>query len=232
MSTQSSNGAAAATTTTAGPTISDGSAVNYRPYPKPGMLKGALVSSPRGGGAVVEVPFQYNPNTLTRTLSPNYYRKGSERFSGPPGQNIDVTAELEASSDGTLANGIGVTAYLAALELMIYPSSSDLETYVQDSKSNKMKAVPPLAARAIFIWGPDRVLPVRVTSVTVTEKQFNSQLTPTLAQVVLKLELYPFFDAEEKDYQLLLTNIKQLEALRAQVPSAGVDIGVTSVSAL
>ena len=203
------------------------------PYPPAGLLKGALIAAPRSGsGASTVVPFQYNPATLSRTLTPSYYQDSSERFTGPAKQTIDVTVQLEATASPEVATDQGVLAYLAALELMLYPSSVALRIYVQNAKTNKMNAVPPLAPRSLFVWGPNRVLPVRLTSMTVTEKIFGPNLSPVVADVVLKMELYPFDEAGDKDYQLIMSNMQLLESLRGKVPTSGVDIGVTNVSSL
>jgi hypothetical protein len=219
---------------TAAPKITDSGAQTFAPYPPADLLKGAMIAAVRGSAASQPsiVPFQYNPSTLSRTLSPSYYEGSSERFTGPAKQSIDVTVQLEASGSREAATGDGVLAYLAALELMIQPSSDDLDAYVQDTKSNKMKAVPPLAPRSLFVWGPSRVLPVRLTSMTVTEKLFGPNLSPVLAEVALKMEIYPFNEASDKDYQLILTNLKMLEKLRGDVPTSGVDIGVTNAASL
>lgn len=217
------------------PTTTDSSAVNYKPYPVPGLLKGAMISKPRGSsGQTVEVPFQYNPSKLTRTLTPQYYAEDDQRYNGPPKQSIDITVQLECSSGPEVARRLGVGPYLAALELMIYPSSSDLENWVKKTDGNKMSVVPPMTPRSLFVWGPDRVLPVQLTSVSVTETIFDTQLTPVVADVVLKMDLYPYFKAEDKDQQLLLTNLKKLESLRTKLPSSAntADIGIKSVGSL
>jgi len=211
------------------------SAANHKPYPVPKLLKGALITKPRcSGGQTVEVPFQYNPNKLTRTLTPQYYAEDDQRYDGPPTQSIDVTVQLECSSGPEVARRLGVAPYLAALELMIYPSSSDLEKWTQKTEGNKMSVVPPMTPRCLFVWGPNRVLPVRLNSVTVTETIFDLQLTPVVADVGLKMELYPYFKAEDKDQQLLLTNLKKLESLSTKLPSSAntADIGIKSVSSL
>lgn len=216
------------------PTTTNGSAANYKPYPVPGMLKGALIAKPRSGsGKTVEVPFQYNPNKLSRTLTPQYYACKDNRFDGPPKQAIDITVQLECSSGERNVRRLGVGPYLAALELMIYPSSSDYETWVKKTDSNKISVVPVETPRSLFVWGPNRVLPVQLTSVTVTETIFNEKLTPVVADVALKMDLYPYAEAAEKDQQLLLTNLKILESLRSKLPSlTNADIGIKSVSSL
>jgi hypothetical protein len=217
------------------PEVTTSAAQVVQPYPPPNLLKGALIAAPRGSSATTSmvVPFQYNPGTMVRTLKPRSYDEEGERFSGPADQSIDVTVQLEASGDPQAAAGDGVLGYLASLELMIYPSSDELDQWKTKTAANKMSVVPPLAPRSLFVWGPKRVLPVRLTSMTVTEKLFGPNLSPVLAEVALKMDVYPFDEAGDKDYQLILSNMKELEKLRsAVVPASGVDIGITNAGSL
>ena len=43
--------------------------------------------------------------------------------------------------------------------------------------------------RILFIWGPSRVLPVKLTSVAITEQKFDALLNPVQAQVQLGLSV-------------------------------------------
>ena len=190
------------------------------------LLKGAFVLINRLNASQKSmVPFQYNPDTLTRSLAPRYYQSQGDRFTGPASQSIDLTARLEASDNGG-TDPNGVLPQMAALELMINPSSTDLSTYSQDVKSNKLQAVPPLAPRVLFIWGPSRVLPVRLNSLTVTETMFNENLTPVIADVAVMMELYPFEEASDADFQYIVNNLKNLERQQSNLVTTGVQIGV------
>src|SRR6185295_9999420 len=122
--------------------------------------------------------------------------------------------------------GNGILPQLAALELLINPTSSDLSTYRSTTQSSKVEILPPLAPRVLFVWGPNRVLPVRITSITFTEKQFNTSLNPIFAEVALKLEVYPYSDAGDPEYNYLLSNLQKLETLNAMNTTTGVTIGV------
>lgn len=178
------------------------------------LLKGALISISRSNPLMkIPVMFQYNPTTLTRSLAPRYYQKRGDRFTGPATQSIDITVQLEASDQSWLTP-VGILPQLAALEMMVNPASEDLESYMTDLKSNKMQAVPPLAPRILFVWGPSRILPVQIKSLSVSEKMFNNFLTPMMADVTLKMEIYPFDQVSDDDYQYLLLYLKELEVLR------------------
>jgi hypothetical protein len=43
---------------------------------------------------------------------------------------------------------------------------------------------------------------------------FNNFLTPMMADVTLKMEVYPFDQVSDDDYQYLLLYLKELEVLR------------------
>ncbi len=163
------------------------------------------------------VPFQYNPKQLTRTLKPNQYGKNSGkkpvRYAGAPTQTIGCEVELEAVGNAKSGDK-GLLAYLAALELLLYPTSAEIESYRTDVSSAKRDAVSPLAPRILFVWGPRRVLPVQLTEMKVTELLFNDRLSPVIAKVSLTMSLEPFADIDGPDYQLQLAHLKILEKLR------------------
>jgi len=52
------------------------------------------------------------------------------------------------------------------------------------------RPVPPQRVpRILFIWGPTRVLPVRITSMTIVEKQYDFLLNPIEAEVQIGLSV-------------------------------------------
>ena len=67
----------------------------------PRVLKGALVTVDTFGGTRAIV-FQYNPDTLTRTLKPRTAggdgaRAEAQRLTGPPEETIKVDVEIDAT---------------------------------------------------------------------------------------------------------------------------------------
>lgn len=177
------------------------------------LISGALVRISRS--SVLDktfVLFQYNPETLTRSLTPSYYEKRKDMMKGPAGQTISLTIQLEAS-DKAWNSITGVLPPLSGLEMMTNPSVVDLLKYKLDLLSGKMAAVPPAAPRILFIWGPGRILPVTIKSLTIKEKMFNSLLTPMVAEAELSLEVFPFKDADDVDVALLMVNLATVQTL-------------------
>ena len=84
------------------------------------------------------VVLQYNPETLTRTLqvqsvAPEHQNRSEAlRLTGPPIESfkldaeIDATDQLEQPSLYPNATQYGILPLLTALELMIYPTSTQL----------------------------------------------------------------------------------------------------------
>jgi len=192
------------------------SATPAPPWSTP-LISGALVRiSSSDPTDVTLLVFQYNPETLTRSLEPSYYNQDSRNLlSGPAKQTISLKIQLEAS-DQAWGSLTGVLPPLAALERMVNPSVDDLEDYKTDLAGGNLRAVPPAAPRILFIWGPSRILPVFVKSISIKETMFNSlALTPMTAEADLSLEVCPFKEADANAYSLLVNNLTFVETMSA-----------------
>ena len=67
----------------------------------------------------------------------------------------------------------------------------------------------------LFIWGPSRVVPVLVTSFSVTEEAFDQQLNPIQAKVDLDLKVLSNMDLKEKNigYGVYTANLARKKVL-------------------
>ncbi|MEM8932889.1 MAG: hypothetical protein AAGE94_17020 [Acidobacteriota bacterium] len=197
-----------------------------RPPHDGSFLRGALVSIDAVKSRKKRtVPFQYNPAQLSRNVSPNVYvgsQDGSQRFTDTPKQTIQLDIQLEATFTNYLGRSpapsvssesfVGLLPQLDALELLISPPSKELKKYDKQIESGKLYAVPPVPPRTLFVWGPQRVLPVTITSMSITEEMFDYRLIPVRAKVQLQLEVLSFFGApQSKDRSLVLSTIKRQE---------------------
>lgn len=192
-------------------------------YPRsPKVLKGALIelTEPFLGPVPNIIPFQFNPDSMTRTLTPwappdanqEEHQAGSgDARSQPydPAETIDLTLELNASDDlehpddHPVAVVSGVAARLAALEKLLYPSaggsilaggglSASVSLGGLSSSVSSLfgggDAVPRRQTPVVlFVWGPGRVVPVRLTEYRVEEQAFLPTLYPIQASVTVKL---------------------------------------------
>jgi hypothetical protein len=94
----------------------------------------------------------------------------------------------------------GIAPQLAALEKMVYPPKTPggligaaidaIGSALGGGSQPFTRKVPrDKAPRLLFIWGPTRVLPVTVKSMTITEQQFDFLLNPVQAEVAIGLEV-------------------------------------------
>jgi hypothetical protein len=168
------------------------------------MKKGALVEFMSAFGASVPnvVIFQYNPETLRHSWSQPLPSSGSAgqqasspyAVSGLPSEtfsfslSMDVTDQL-ADPDPAVsldAKSFGIYTRLAALEMLLYPAESSGQGGGGGRRRSTPAAeVPPV----LFVWGTGRILPVRLTSLTITEKLYDQDLNPTHADAQLELRV-------------------------------------------
>jgi hypothetical protein len=165
----------------------------------PRLLKGALVGVEPVNPIASIIVFQYNPATMTRRLEARSTGSGGGdqaevyRLTGPPKETItikveiDVADQLEQGSPLAVANGIYPA--LSALEMLLYPSSERIIGNAITAAIGGIEIIPPEAPLTLFVWGAKRVLPVRLTSFSVTEQAYDPALNPIRAEVDLSLEV-------------------------------------------
>lgn len=202
----------------------------------PKLKKGALVAyrgggSPDGGTPEV-IAFQYNPETLSRSLEPQTVSpEGAEaealRLTGAPAEQITVEALLDAA-DGLeagdeLAMEEGIHPQLALLELLLYPESQRVRTNAQLMALGTIEVLPPQGPYLLFVWGKQRVLPVRLTTYSVVEEFHDPDLNPVRAKVSLALRVLSYNDLprDHPGYSLFMNHQVSKEALARRAPSGG-----------
>ena len=92
----------------------------------------------------------------------------------------------------------GVRPLLAALETAMYPAAEQIEGAEQKLKSGKMEIGVYGVPLIVFIWGETKA-PVKFTSMSITEQQFNKKLIPTLATVDLGMQVLTAEDVHPSD---------------------------------
>jgi hypothetical protein len=173
----------------------------------PKVARGALVGVDAFNPVASLVVFQYNPDQLTRTLTPQYSGGGTAsagggadpvRLSGPPQESVrleiqfEATDRLEADRPGAMDNG--VLPQLSALEMLLYPKTAKVIADEVLIRAGLIEVVPPEAPLTLLVWGARRVLPVRITEFTVTEQMFGPGLVPIHAKVALGLRVLNYRD--------------------------------------
>jgi hypothetical protein len=168
----------------------------------PLLLKGAIVGLDSFKLLTSIVPFQYNPDQVTRTLTAKQEAQGHPgealRLQGPPQEVLQLEVELDATdqlAQGTLpGTALGVYPMLSALEMLLYPKSAFVLASELLADTGIIEFIAPQAPLTLLIWGPKRVLPVRITDFTITEEAFDTRLNPIRARVRLGLRVLNYQD--------------------------------------
>lgn len=163
------------------------------------------------------IVFQFNPESMSHawtqpeapTAGPNQTTTNPLAVKGNPGESFSFTLSLDASdsvadggASGALASVSGVYSRLAALEMLLFPSSATegglLGTvtagigaaFGAGGGGGVKRSVPASTINTVlFVWGPGRIVPVRVTALTVTERLYDTLLNPIKAEVQITLRV-------------------------------------------
>ena len=170
----------------------------------PRLLKGAIVGLDPANPLASVTVFQYNPETMTRRIEAR--SMGGEdgdksevfRLTGPPKETISFSAEVDAADQlekgNPLAVSMGVYPALSALEMLIYPKSATVIANDLLAQIGNIEIIPPEAPMTLFVWGAQRVLPVQLGSLSITEEAFDPLLNPIRAKIELSLQVLSYHD--------------------------------------
>jgi hypothetical protein len=179
----------------------------------PKLLKGALVSFEPANPIPQVIAFQFNPDSMSRSLQSQGAGSGGGgggggaggsleafRLKGPPIETINIDVEIDASEklekpeENTQTVESGILPELSALEVLLYPRSSNIASITSAASSGVLEIVPPEGPFTLFVWGPKRILPVQLTKFEIVEEAFNTNLNPIRAKVSLGLRVLSYVD--------------------------------------
>lgn len=129
---------------------------------------------------------------------------------GMPAESFSFTLVMNADSDlpglnaDPLAPTLGIYSRLAALEMLLYPTGAGGSSGLMASAAANLSSNPSNAPASgngasspqvpqstvpvvIFVWGANRIVPVRVASLTITEKLYDASLNPTYAEAQINM---------------------------------------------
>lgn len=194
----------------------------------PRVLKGGIVAYRLPDLFPTVIVFQYNPDEVSRSFqtsggSGGGGRGDANRVNGPPQETltfsveIDAADQLERPSENAITVENGLHPVIAALERLIYPSYPVVianEAMALAGSSFILNEQSPLS---LLIWGPRRVLPVQIQSLSIKEEAFDQKLNPIRAKADLSLKVltYRDLDVTNPGYWVYLASFTQKEAMSA-----------------
>jgi hypothetical protein len=181
----------------------------------PKLLKGALIRLDETGiGPVPQIiVFQYNPETLSRKLKRAEKKEDKEGSKtgkpdetvqpADPDEEFDLALELDATDDleepltHPTAVLAGVADRISAIEMLLFPAdevgllSSAIASLAGTLGIGATSAIPDRREIPVvlLVWGPGRILPVSIDSVTVEEQAYNPALYPIRAKVTVAIKV-------------------------------------------
>jgi hypothetical protein len=210
----------------------------------PKLVKGGIVLVDPITGVVIRIiPLQYNPDTISRSLAVRGTSEAGDRLeamrlTGPPVETIKLEAEIDATDqlefpdqNPTVVES-GLHAQLAALETIIYPDSSRLQSNNDLARLGTLEIAPAEAPLTLFLWSKNRVLPVRLTELGITEEAFDPSLNPIRARVSLGMRVLSVNDLpfDHKGNSLFMAYHKQKENLAGKNRGGTLNaLGVTRI---
>lgn len=212
----------------------------------PKLIKGGLVVlDPSGARVLRTIALQYNPDTLSRSYQVQGVggdgaaeRAQPFRLKGPAVETIKVEVEIDASDQlaspdqNAQAVESGIAPQLAVLEALVNPSSEELQRVNALASSGTLEIVPPDAPLVVFVFGKNRVQPVRVSELAITEEAFDPALNPIRAKVSLGLRVMTTDDLgfEHRGGGLFLNHLRMREALATKAGNASLQaLGISSL---
>lgn len=154
---------------------------------------GLVVLDPATLKVLRVLSLQYNPDSLTRSIqargSSNDLGTDRLRVSGTATQTINFDAELDATDQLSTAEptgpevNSGLHPWLAVLEGLLNPSIDDVVNNDRLASSGMFEVLGTSTAALVLVWSKHRVLPVRLTELSVVEEAFDAQLNPIRARV-------------------------------------------------
>ncbi|MFI0821168.1 hypothetical protein ACH4TX_38460 [Streptomyces sp. NPDC021098] len=217
----------------------------YADIPKP-IRSGIVIVDPDRGTPQRIIVLQFNPDTLERSLAPQSAgdqadsggggsgsgdRNEALRLKGPAQETWKFTAEIDATDQFEVAAPDGIHPQLAVLEMLVQPTTAKLREASRLSKKGTIEITPIEMPLTLFTWGSKRVMPVRLTELSINESAFDVNLNPIRASLSIGLKVLTISDlpAGHRGAELYLAHLAQKERLAAAARGGALSVlGLTN----
>ncbi|MBG0856538.1 hypothetical protein I2W78_32945 [Streptomyces spinoverrucosus] len=203
----------------------------YADIPKP-IRSGIVVVNPDTGTPQRIIVLQFNPDTLERSVAPqsagdsgdgggggagNGDRNEALRLKGPAQETWKFTAEIDATDQFEIAAPDGIHPQLATLEMLVQPTTAQLRAASRLAEKGTIEISPIEMPLTLFTWGSKRVMPVRLTELSINESAFDVNLNPIRASLSIGMKILTVSDlpAGHRGADLYMAHLAQKEQLAA-----------------
>jgi len=206
----------------------------------PRLLKGGIVTmDPDTSVIQAVISFQYNPETVTRTLQIQSVPGSQDgnhvdvlRLRGPAIEALKVDVELDAAdylefpSQYPLATQFGLQPQLAQLEMLVNPTVESLMMDDAMANAGTLEIIPLEQPLTLFVWSVSRVVPVRLTDFSITEEAFDPNLNPIRAKVSLGMRVLSVDDLgfQHPGGMMFMSYLANKEALASLATNAAISV--------
>lgn len=175
----------------------------------PKSIRSGIVTVDTDTGVTLGViVLQFNPDSLDRTVQPQSAGGAADtsgtstdgdknealRLKGPAEEQWKFTAEIDSTDQLDIAAPDGIGPQLAALEMLVQPTTQQLAAATTKSNNGAIEINPIEVPITLFTWGSKRVVPVRMTSLEVTEQAFDVNLNPIRASLAIEFMILTVSD--------------------------------------
>lgn len=197
----------------------------------PRLISGGIVLMDPSTSQVLRIiVLQYNPDSVTRSfqiksVGETADRSEALRLKGPAVETIKIDAEIDATDQLEVADPVtvqfGIAPQLAALETIVYPSSSQLQSNNNLEQIGTLEIIPMETPLVLFVWSKNRVVAVRITDISITEDAFDPNLNPIRAKVSLGMRVLTMDDLgfDHKGASIFMAYLQQKEQLAGKSPA-------------
>ncbi|MGW2517722.1 hypothetical protein ACWC09_12010 [Streptomyces sp. NPDC001617] len=203
----------------------------YADIPKP-IRSGIVVVDPDTGTPQRIIVLQFNPDTLERSIAPQSAgdsgdsgsggtgsgdRNEALRLKGPAEETWKFTAEIDSTDQLEIAAPDGIHPQLATLEMLVQPTTAQLRAASRLAQNGTIEISPIEMPLTLFTWGSKRVMPVRLTELSVNESAFDVNLNPIRASLSIGMKILTVSDlpAGHRGADLYMAHLAQKERLAA-----------------
>jgi hypothetical protein len=203
----------------------------------PKAIRAGIVVMDSGTGAPQRViVMQFNPDSLERSIQPQAAggtadaggsgtdgdRNEALRLKGPAEEQWKFTAEIDSTDQLDVAAPDGIHPQLAALEMLVQPTTAQLREAIEASRAGSIEISPIETPLTLFTWGSKRIMPVRLTEFSVNEQAFDVNLNPIRASLSIGMKILTVSDLPvgHPGADLYLAHLAMKEQLARRVTNA------------